>query len=129
MKPGDTLSAKLLRQLDPSPVQPAPAAGPAPADSTPPQGTTIAGTWTASPATGTEINLAVQPGGGFAWKLTQQGKPRQFSGSSTYGDGMLTLVQDQGPALVGRVTWTDPSHMMFRIVGDGTNDPGLNFSK
>ena len=42
---------------------------------------------------------------------------------------MLTLVQDQGPALVGRVTWTDPSHMTFRIVGDGSNDPGLNFSK
>ena len=41
---------------------------------------------------------------------------------------MLTLAQDKGPALVGRVSWTDPSHMTFRIVGDGPDDPGLSFS-
>ena len=61
--------------------------------------------------------------------MNQKGKPRQFSGSSTYGGGLLTLAQDSGPALVGRVSWTDPSHMTFRIVGDGPDDPGLSFSK
>ena len=38
---------------------------------------------------------------------------------------MLTLVQDKGPALVGRVGWKDASHMTFQIVGDGPDDPGL----
>ena len=89
----------------------------------------IAGTWTARPSAGTEISLAIQPGGAFAWNVTQQGKAQQFSGTSTFGDGMLTLARDQGPALVGRVTWTDTDHMTFRIVGDGPADPGLNFSK
>ena len=33
------------------------------------------------------------------------------------------------PALVGRVSWTDASHMTFRVVGDGPDDPGLSFAK
>ena len=129
LKPGDTLSAKLLRQLDPPKEQPAPAAAPAPADTTPPQGATVAGTWTASPTADCAITLTVQPGGGFTWQAAQKGQTRQFSGASTYGDGMLTLAQDKGPALVGRVGWTDATHMTFRIVGDGPDDPGLSFSK
>jgi hypothetical protein len=49
--------------------------------------------------------------------------------ASSPGDGILTLAQDKGPALVGRVSWTDASHMTFRIVGEGPEDPGLRFSK
>jgi Tetratricopeptide repeat len=131
LKPSDALSAKLLRQLDPSQDKPAPAtpASPTPADTTPPQGASIVGTWRAQPAPDTAVALTIQPGGAFTWQVTQKGKTRQFSGASTYGDGMLTLAQDKGPALVGRVGWTDPIHMTFRIVGDGPDDPGLSFSR
>ena len=61
--------------------------------------------------------------------MTRKGKTQQFTGSSTYGDGLLTLVQEKGPALVGRVSWKDAGHMTFRVVGDGPDDPGLSFSK
>jgi tetratricopeptide (TPR) repeat protein len=127
MNPSDTLSAKLLRQLDPPKNQPPPAA--APTDTAPPQGATIAGSWVAKPSADTSITLAVQPGGAFTWQVTQKGQTRQFSGASTYGDGILTLAQDKGPAMVGRVRWTDTSHIDFRVVGDGPDDPGLSFSK
>ena len=100
-----------------------------PADTTPPQGATIAGTWTAQPVADTTIALTIQPGGAFNWQVTQKGQTQQFSGTSTFGDGILTLAQDKGPALVGRVSWKDASHMTFRIVGDGPDDPGLRFSK
>ena len=40
-----------------------------------------------------------------------------------------TLAQDNGPALVGRVIWTDVIHMSFRIVGACPDDPVLSFSK
>jgi hypothetical protein len=133
LKPGDTLSAKLLRQLDPpgNPTAPAavPTSTPTPIDTTPPQGASIAGTWSARPADDTAIALTVQPTGAFTWQVTRKGKQQQFSGASTYGDGILTLAQEKGPALVGRVSWKDPSHMTFRIVGDGPDDPGLNFSR
>jgi hypothetical protein len=61
--------------------------------------------------------------------VTHKGKTQQFTGPSTYGEGILTLVQEKGPVLVGRVSWKDASHMTFRAVGDGPDDPGLSFSK
>src|SRR5262249_15453828 len=95
----------------------------------PPEGATIAGSWSAQPAAGTTIALNIQPGGTFTWQVTQKGRGQQFSGTSTFGDGILTLAQDKGPALVGRVNWADSNHITFRVVGDGPEDPGLAFSK
>ena len=102
---------------------------PAPADATPPAGATIAGTWTAQPAPNTSITLTTEPGGAFTWKVTQDGKSRQFSGTSTYGGGILTLAQSQGPAMVGRIGWKDTTHMTFHVVGEGPDSPGLAFSR
>jgi tetratricopeptide (TPR) repeat protein len=131
--PSDTLSAKLLRQLDQPKDQATTAAAPAPAtapaDTTPPQGASIAGTWKAHPGPDTDIGLTIQPGGQFTWQVTQKGKAQQFTGTSTYGEGLLTLAQDKGPVLVGRVSWTDADHMSFRVAGDGSDDPGLSFSR
>src|SRR5262249_19730715 len=109
LMPSDTLSAKLLRQLDVPKDQAPPATAPesAPVDRTPPQGGSIAGSWKAHPAADTEIGLTVQPGGQFTWQVNQKGKAHQFTGTSTYGGGLLTLVQDKGPVLVGRVSWKD----------------------
>jgi tetratricopeptide (TPR) repeat protein len=137
LMPGDTLSAKLARQFEPA-AKPAatsetaaaaPAPAPVPTDTTPPQGASIAGTWEARPAADTAITLSIQPGGAFTWQVTQKGKTQQFAGTSTYGEGILTLVQEKAPALVGRVSWKDAGHMTFRVVGDGPDDPGLSFSK
>ena len=58
-----------------------------------------------------------------------KGAKQQFTGVSTYGDGILTLAQETGPALVGRVGWKDVRHMTFHVVGDGPDDPGLSFAK
>jgi hypothetical protein len=44
-----------------------------------------------------------------------------------YGDGLGTLVQENGPVLVGRVSWADPGNITFRIDGEGPDDPGLRF--
>jgi hypothetical protein len=136
LMPSDTLSAKLSRQLEPPTDQAVAgetsvdAALPAaPADTILPQGASIAGTWTAQRAADTAISLTIQPEGKFTWRVTRKGKTQQFAGSSTFAAGILTLVQRRGPALVGRVCWSDPSHMTFRVVGDGPDDPGLSLSK
>jgi tetratricopeptide (TPR) repeat protein len=140
LQPSDTLSAKLLRQLAPPKEGTPPPAGASsatqasaptstPTDTAVPAGASIGGTWTAKPAADTAISLTVQPDGPFTWQVTQKGQKQQFSGTCTYGGGLLTLVQDKGPSLVGRVSWQDPTHMTFRVVGDGPEDPGLAFSK
>jgi tetratricopeptide (TPR) repeat protein len=136
LKPDDRLSAGLLAQLSPqgsetgSSASPA-TSGPPPAEATPPQGATIAGTWTANPSPGTSIALAIQPDGSFTWDASQGGgKSSQFAGKSTFGDGLLTLAQNNnGPVLVGRVNWTDANHMTFVISGGNPSDPGLQFSR
>jgi tetratricopeptide (TPR) repeat protein len=132
LMPSDTLSAKLIRQLDQkdgAATASAPTPTPSPTDTAPPQGASITGTWSAHPAADTTISVTVQPGGQFTWRVEQKGKSQQFTGASTSGDGLLTLAQDKGPVLVGRVSWKDPSHMTFRILGDHPDDPGLSFSK
>ncbi len=76
-------------------------------DTTPPTGATIDGTWAAHPAQDTSIALSIKPDGAFDWDVTQKGKTQHFAGSSTYGNGILTLAQEKGPVLVGRVSWKD----------------------
>jgi tetratricopeptide (TPR) repeat protein len=131
LKPNDTLTAKLLRQLDAPKDSPATAAAASPTteDTTPPEGATIEGTWNAHPADATSIALSIEHGGSFKWDVTQHGHNQQFKGSFTYGNGILTLAQDKGPALVGRVSWKGDKNMTFRIVGDESDDPGLSFAK
>ena len=61
--------------------------------------------------------------------MTQKGRKQHFTGTLTYGNGILTLAQEKGPVMVGRVSWKDANEMTFRIVGDGPDDPGLSFTK
>ncbi|MHC5543699.1 tetratricopeptide repeat protein, partial [Singulisphaera rosea] len=75
------------------------------------------------------VALTIRPGGAFDWASDQKGQTRTFSGTSTFGEGLLTLVTDKLPAIVGRVSWTDANHMTFRVVGDTADSPGLSFSK
>ncbi len=126
------------RSRPPPPAPRAPASAPAPQpasvsapiDNTPPpEGATINGTWSAQPAPDTSIVLTIQPDGKFTWQVTQKDKTQQFSGTATFGANVLTLAQDNGPVLVGRVSWKDPTHMTFRVIGDNAADPGLSFSK
>jgi Tetratricopeptide repeat len=136
LKPNDTISKKLLEQLDAAQankaggaaaLNPLPAA--IPNDTKVPDGATIFGAWTSQPTPDTSIALTVDQGGTFTWKVTQKGQPQQFSGTAVFGGNVLTLVQDTGPPLVGRVSWKDTTHMAFRIVGSGADDPGLSFAK
>jgi hypothetical protein len=133
LKPTDTLSAKLLKQLDSPADQSETAAStvaaPDQSDTTAPEGATIAGDWTANPAADTSITLAIQPSGAFNWDVTQKGQKHHFAGTSTYGNGILTLAREKGPAMVGRVSWKGPSQITFRVVGEGPDDPGLTFMK
>jgi tetratricopeptide (TPR) repeat protein len=137
LKPNDTLAAKLLELLqsprqtstDPGAQPPAPAPDSVPVNAAPPEGATISGTWTAQPNPDTSVALTIQPDGAFHWEVNQKGQTRQFSGTSNFGGGLLTLVTDKSPPIVGRVSWTDPRHMTFRVIGDSPNAPGLSFSK
>ncbi len=135
LQPKDTLSSQLARRLEPStpssPVGPPALQPPISATAPAPSGREgrLEGTWTARPDANTTISVAIPDPGHFTWTVTQQNQPRQLQGRLTYGNGILTLAQDQGPAMVGNVTWTDENHFTFRVPGAAADDPGLTFSR
>jgi tetratricopeptide (TPR) repeat protein len=135
LQPKDQLTAQLIQQLQHTDqagnttgltldqTTPAVAAPAVPAG-------TLEGTWTAQPSADTTITVTFVDKGHFTWKVTRQGKDQQFSGTSSYENGILTLVQEQNNnAMVGNVVWKDATHFTFKVLGGGTTDPGLSFSK
>jgi tetratricopeptide (TPR) repeat protein len=151
LQPKDGLSPQLARQLEPSAAgtSPGPASGPsaagpaagalapapplretsATAPAAPGREGRLEGTWTAQADKDTAISLTFPDPSHFTWTVTQQGQTRQLQGKLTYGNGILTLAQDQGPAIVGNTTWTDETHFTFKVPGAGPNDSGLMFTK
>lgn len=137
LQPNDRVSAQLLQSIAKAQPQgaapgatPQPDVAPAQAPVEPAKGGTLAGTWTASPDKGSTIALSFAAQGDFTWKVTTQGQAHSLAGQSTYGSGVLTLVQAEGgPPMVGRVTWQDADHFVFQALGGGTGDPGLSFSR
>ena len=150
LQPQDTLAPQLARQFDqgaagaahrrgppagplvappPSPLQETSALVPIPSPAPPGREGRLEGTWTAQPDQNTTITLTFPDPGHFTWKVTNQGQSRQLQGRLTSGNGILTLAQDRGPAIVGNTTWTDETHFRFKLPGAGPDDPGLAFSK
>jgi Tetratricopeptide repeat len=144
IKPTDAVATKMLQQMNaadggqgdnqpPQSPQPgaSPTASPAPLNlnTTVPDGATIAGTWAAKPDANTSVSLTIQPDGAFQWNLDLKGQAKQFTGTATFANGILTLVPENIPPIVGRVSWTDANHMTFHAVGENAQAPGLSFSK
>jgi len=94
----------------------------------PPQ--TLQGRWSAKPNDKTTIALSVKPDGTFAWTVTQDGKSQTLEGWAGYQDQILTLAQEQGPPLVGKIT-VDPAGNRFAFKPPGTPESvaGLSFEK
>ena len=141
LQPSDRLSSQLVAQLSrnaASPTadgrSPCPAPEPAPVEAAaaataPAKEGNLVGTWKASPAPGTVIELTAGADGSFKWIVTENGKSRPIEGKFTYGNGILAMSQSESNALVGKVAWQDDNHFNFQAMGGGPNDPGLAFSK
>jgi tetratricopeptide (TPR) repeat protein len=142
LQPKDQLSAQLVTQLQKTDqtagaTEASPGLIPAQATQTsaaPPANTgtpgTLPGSWAAQPTGDTAITLTFHDQKRFTWKVSHQGKDQQFSGTYTFDNGILTLVQDDNKSvMVGNVSWQDPTHYNFKVMGAAPNDPGLSFSK
>jgi len=145
MQPTDKVSSQLLQQFEGivkgGPAEAAPASPPAAAQPASPENTlvttaavqgSLAGTWMAQPSAETTITVSFTADGNFTWKVSGQGKDREFQGERTFGNGILTLVPSAGqaqPALVGRLTWRDEDHFTFKMLASPADDPGLSFAR
>jgi hypothetical protein len=79
-------------------------------------------------AGGATVELRLKPDGHFTWTATVNGKSRSFSGPYTAGGGLMTLVSENEPAIVGRICDLD-NGFNFKLIGSGPDDPGLTFTR
>jgi tetratricopeptide (TPR) repeat protein len=136
LQPSDQLSAAMLGQLTGTSTATAEERSPAPPASpslpgTPPAGPQeITGTWAANPDADRAITLTLRDDNTFTWAFAEKGQVRQtMEGDSSYGNGMLTLVQPGGATLVGQVTVQPDGRLRFRLVAGSPSDPGLDFRR
>src|SRR5262249_8598788 len=94
----------------------------------PPQ--SLHGQWSAKPNEKISIGLDLKSDGTFAWTVTQAGKSQTIRGQAGYQDQILTLAQEQGPPLVGKVT-ADAAGNRFTFKPPATPESasGLSFEK
>jgi tetratricopeptide (TPR) repeat protein len=96
----------------------------------PPPPENLQGQWSARPNEKMSIALTLNPDGTFAWAVTQNGKSQTLEGWAGFQDQVLTLAQETGPPLVGKVA-LDPSGNRFAFKPPGTpaSVAGLSFEK
>jgi tetratricopeptide (TPR) repeat protein len=136
--PNDQLVKRLARisstPADTNPPAETPPANPTPdpaavaAANKPPEHD-ISGVFRAAPNANTQIALTRNPDGTFVWDVSTNGQSKPIKGKSTYQGDVLALAQETGPPLAGKVTWDGPDKFNFRLVGNGPEDPGLNFTR
>jgi hypothetical protein len=96
----------------------------------PPPPQNLQGRWSATPNPKTSIALDLNPDSTFAWTVTEDGKSQTIQGWAGYQNQILTLAQESGMPLVGKVT-VDPTGNRFEFKPPGTPKAvaGLSFQK
>jgi tetratricopeptide (TPR) repeat protein len=96
----------------------------------PPPPAALQATWTAQPADGVTITLKLEESGVYSWKVSEAGRTQLIEGQAGYEDEVLVLSQEQGPPLVGRLTFSeDQKSFSFKPPGADENVEGLTFTK
>ena len=101
-----------------------------PAEAPPPPPAALAGTWKAAPSADTAITLELKAGGEFTWNVANKGQQQQsITGRAVYVDNVLSLTQEDGPPLAGKIESKDASKFVFHLMGGGNNAPALTFTR
>jgi predicted Zn-dependent protease len=108
---------------------PAEAASPEDAPPPPPPPARLVGTWKAQPAKDVVIDLTLKEDGVFTWVVDTKGEKQSITGQAGFKDGVLALLQPEGPPLAGKVTEDGPNTFKFKPPGAPENVPGLTFNR
>ncbi len=106
-----------------------PAEQPAQPELPPPPPTALVGSWKAQASPDVSIALTLQDDGQFGWEVDNKGQKQAISGHAGFKDGVLALLQEEGPPLVGKITQSDANKFVFAPEGAGDKAPGLTFTR
>jgi tetratricopeptide (TPR) repeat protein len=100
------------------------------AEAPPPPPAQLTGNWKATPSPDTSITLALDADGAFKWDVAKKGQQNgSISGRAYYVNNVLSLTQEEGPPLAGKVESKDPNKFVFRLMGGGNSAPALTFTR
>ena len=72
----------------------------------------LTGAWKAAPSPDTAITLAIQADGGFTWNVANKGQPNEsITGRAVYVNDVLSLTQEEGPPLAGKIESKEASKL------------------
>ena len=131
--PGDKLLTQLV-SMSPAAVQKAkatPPAPPTPVDLPTEKRLTVekmVGTWKASSADA-QFELQLKADGVFVWSFTRGKTMESVKGVFAVDQNNLAMEPDAGGTMLAEIDLTSPSQMLFKMVGGGQNDPGLQFTR
>ena len=131
--PGDKLLTQLV-SMSPAAVKKAkatPPAPPTPVDLPPEKLLTMekmVGTWKASSADA-QFELQLKADGVFVWSFTRGKTMESVKGVFAVDQNNLAMEPDAGGTMLAEIDLTSPSQMLFKMVGGGQNDPGLQFTR
>lgn len=130
--PGDKLLTQLAGDKAASGQKPTtPAAPPAPADVSPDKVLTvekIVGNWAASSA-GAQFELTLTADSAFTWSFSRGDKKESVKGVFAIDQNYLAMEPDAGGTMLAEIDLSSPTAFTFRMVGGGSDDPGLQFAK
>jgi hypothetical protein len=102
----------------------------APAEAPPPPPAELSGTWKANASPDTAVSLALQTDGAFTWSVSNKGQQQEsLSGRAAYVNDILSLAQENGPPLSGKIESKEANKFVFHIMGGGANAPSLTFTR
>lgn len=100
----------------------------APAPPSPPAN--LQGRWVAKPNEKISITLALNADGTFEWSVKQGSKRQAMQGRAGYQDQILSLAQEEGPPLLGKVEVDSTGNRFtFKPPGTPKTAAGLSFEK
>ncbi|MBA4019043.1 MAG: hypothetical protein C0483_17890 [Pirellula sp.] len=136
LAPTDRLAADLLKMNSVSQTAdatPAPPVEPTAQQATPePKAIdpgALVGTWHATRPDGSKFDLNIDNDNKFTWKVDQQGKQQNMTGTFDIAKDLLALQSDTAGSMVGHVTQTGSNQFTFKLLGAPADDQGLAFSK
>jgi len=88
----------------------------------------LVGHWQAT-SDGAQFRLDLTQDGQFVWTYSRGNEQQSVKGVYAVDQNNLALEPDAGGTMVAEVDLSNPSQFLFKMVGGGPKDPGLQFKK
>jgi hypothetical protein len=89
----------------------------------------VAGTWEAVGKDSSKYSMTLTKDGTFVWSFTKGTRKEEVKGVYSVEGNILAMEPESGGVLLAELTLKSPGNLLFKMVGSGESDPGLDFQR